>query len=83
MFGVTLKLKRKPYYLHLQNVDWHRSFANKTVQQQVNLLNVIILNVFKNSVPNKFITCDDRDSICINDNIKSKTKWKISMYISF
>ena len=23
----------------LQNVDWHRLFANKTVHQQVNLLN--------------------------------------------
>ena len=31
----------------LQNVDWHRLFANKTVHHQVNLLNDIILNVFK------------------------------------
>ena len=32
----------------LQNIDWHRLFTNKTVHQQVNLLNDIILNVFKN-----------------------------------
>ena len=47
----------------LQNVNWHRLFANnKTVYQQVNFLNDIILNVFTNFVPNKVITCDDRDS---------------------
>ena len=33
----------------LQNIDWHRLFTNKTVHQEVNLLNDIILNVFKNS----------------------------------
>ena len=45
----------------LQNVDWHRLFANKTVHQHENLLNDVILNVFTNFVPNKVITCDDRD----------------------
>ena len=54
-------------------------FANKTVHQQVNLLN-IILNVFANFVPNKVITCDDRDPPWINDNIKNKIRWKNSMY---
>ena len=58
----------------LQNVDWHRLFANKTVHQQVNLLNDIILNVFTNFVPNKVITCDDRDPPWINDNIKNNIR---------
>ena len=57
-----------------QNVDCNRLFANKTVHQQENLLNNIILNVFKNFVPNKVITCDDRDPPWINDNIKNKIK---------
>ena len=51
----------------MQNVDWHRLFANKTVHLQVNLLNDIIPNAFTNFVPNKFITCDDRDPPWIND----------------
>ena len=55
-------------------------FANKTVHQQVNLLNNIILNFFANFVPNKVITCDDRDPPWINDNIKNKIRWKNSMY---
>ena len=36
----------------------------------VNLLNDIILNVFINFVPNKVITCDDRDPHWVNNNIK-------------
>ena len=58
-------------------------FANKTVHQQVNFLNYIILNVFTNFVRNKVITCDDRDSPWINDNIKNKIKWKNSMNKEF
>ena len=64
----------------LQNVDWHRLFANEIIHQQANLLNDIILNAFKNFVPNKFITCDDRDPTWINVNIKNKIKRKNSMY---
>ena len=68
----------------LQNVDWHRLFANnKTVHQQVILLNDIILNVFTNFVPNKVITCDERDSPWINDNIKNKIRRKSSMYKNY
>ena len=67
----------------LQNVDCHRLFAKKTVHQQVNLLNDIILNIFTNFVPNKVIACDDRDPPWINDNIKNKIKWKNSMYKNY
>ena len=67
----------------LQNVDWHRLFAEKTFHQQVNLLNDIILNVFTNCVPNKVITCDDRDPTWINDNIKNRIKWKNSTYKNY
>ena len=58
-------------------------FANKTVHQQVNLLNDIILNVFTNFVPSKVITCDTRDPPWINDNIKNKIRWKNSMYKNY
>ena len=46
----------------------------------MNLLNDVIPNAFTNFVPNKFITCDNRDPPWINDNIKNKIKWKNSMY---
>ena len=67
----------------LQIVDLNRLFAKKTVHQQVNLLNDITLNVFTNFVPNKVITCDDRDPPWINDNIKNIIKWKNSMYKNY
>ena len=60
----------------LQNIDQHRTFTNKTVHQQVNLLNDIILNTFKMFVPNKVITCDDRDPPQRNDNIENKNQMK-------
>ena len=49
----------------------------------MNLLNDIILNVFTNFVPNKVITCDDRDPPWINDNIKNKIRRKNSMYKNY
>ena len=45
IFGIMLKLIRMPSSA-LQNVVWHRLFANATVHQQVILLNDIILNAF-------------------------------------
>ena len=58
-------------------------FANKTVHRQVNPLNDIILNVFKNFIPNKFITFDDKDPLWVNDDIKNKFKWKNSVYKNY
>ena len=62
-----------------QNVDWHLLCANMTIHQQVNLLSDI-LNVLTNFVPNKVITCDDRDPPWINENIENKIKWKNIKY---
>ena len=43
---------------------------------QVSILNETILNVFRNYVPNKYITIDDKDPVWMNDIIKSKIKTK-------
>ena len=39
-------------------------------------LNKTILNVFRNYVPNKYITFDDKDPVWMNEIIKSKIKTK-------
>ena len=83
MFGIMLKANKDAILSALQNINWHRLFAKKTVHQQLNLLNDIILNIFINFVPNKVITCDDRDPPWINDIIKDKIKWKNSMYKNY
>ena len=67
----------------LQNVDLNRLFANKTVHQQVNLHDDIILNVFKNFAPNEFITCNDGDLPGINDNMKNKINWKNIVHVIY
>ena len=35
-----------------------------------------ILNIFRNYVPNKYMTVDDKDPVCMNEIIKSKMKAK-------
>ena len=55
----------------LELVNWGRLLDNKNVDSQVLILNDIILNVFRNFVPNKYVTCDDKDPVWMNENIKS------------
>ena len=38
------------------------------------------MNVFRNFVPNKYVTCDDKDPVWMNENIKSKIKAKNKLY---
>ena len=57
-------------------VNWERLFDNKDINSQVTVLNETILNVFRNYVPNKYITIDDKDPVWMNDIIKSKIKTK-------
>ena len=60
----------------LDSVNWERLFDSKNINEQVIALNETILNVFRNYVPNKYITTDDKDPIWMNENIKSKIKTK-------
>ena len=44
------------------------------------MFNETILNIFRNYVPNKYITCDDKDPVWMNKKIKSKIKSKNIFY---
>ena len=57
-------------------MNWDRLLDNKNVDSQVLILNDIILNIFRNFVPNKYVTFDDKDPVWMNENIKSKIKSK-------
>ena len=52
-----------------------RLFNDKNIDAQVTTFNETILNVFRNCIPNKYIT------VCINENIRSKMKSKNLFYI--
>ena len=47
---------------------------------QVSIFNETILNIFINFVPNKIVTCNDKDPIWMNEKIKSKVKSKNQLY---
>ena len=61
-------------------MNWDRLLDYKNVDSQVLILNGIILNIFKNLVPNKCVTFDDEDPVRMNENIKSKIKAKYKIY---
>ena len=64
----------------LDSVYWERFFDKKDLNSQVVTLIEIILNVFRNYVPNKYITIDDKDPVWINEIIKSKMETKNKPY---
>lgn len=57
-----------------------RDSDKKDLDAQVKALNETILNVFRNYVPNKYITVDDKDLVWMNEIKKSKMKTKNKLY---
>ena len=57
-------------------------FDQKDINIQAMTLNETILNVFRNYVPNKHITIDDKDSLSLwmNETVKSKIKTKNKLH---
>ena len=52
----------------------------KNIDAQVATFNDTILNTFRNFVPKKFITIDDKDPVWMNETVKSKMKAKNILY---
>ena len=64
----------------LDLVNWERLFDQKAINAQVTAFNETILNVFRNYVPNKYITIDYKDPVWMNEDIKAKIKEKNTFY---
>ena len=62
------------------NCDWPSLFLGKNVNQQVEIFNKTLLNIFHNYIPNKFILCDGKYPPWINKEIKSLIHRKNSLY---
>ena len=60
----------------LDSVNWERLFGQADINEQVIKFNEVILNVFRNYVPNKYVIIDDKDPIWMNDFVKTKIKTK-------
>ena len=55
-------------------------FHKKDLNAKVIALNETILNVFRNYVPNKYISVDDKDPVWMNEIIKSKMKTRNKLF---
>ena len=64
----------------LDLVNWKRLFDQKSIDAQVATFNDTIVNTFRNFVPNKYITIEDKDPLWMNETIKSKMKVKKILY---
>ena len=51
--------------------DWESSLNNVNINEQVSVFNETIMNIMSSFVPNKLITCDDRDPPWMNWYIKN------------
>ena len=43
----------------IKMVDWHFMLMNKTVHEQVITFNTILINIFSNYIPNRYVIIDD------------------------
>ena len=50
--------------------NWETLFQNKNIDDQHKLFNETVVNIDSNYIPNKFITCNDKDPPWLNDHIK-------------
>ena len=62
------------------SVNWARLFDKKGLNAQVITLSEVILNVFRNYVPNNYITIDDKDPVWMNETIKNKMKVRNNLF---
>ena len=67
----------------IESSNWEKSFEGKNVLDQIYLFNKIILNIFYNFIPNKIITCYDKDPLCFNDKILQILKKENDLFIQF
>ena len=67
----------------IDKFPWAIRFTNIDVNEKVNLFNKTIKNVIRNYIPHETITCDDRNPLSINKNIKELIHDKNQAYKSY
>ena len=60
-------------------VDWQFMFLIKNTHEQVAIFNDILMNIFSNYIPNKYVTIDNRDPPWMTEKIKNKINLKRSL----
>ena len=81
LFGIILKLNLlKLKRVSLSQINWHNDLKDLNVNDQVEYLTSCILNVFTNFVPNKTITCREKDPPWMTDEVKILCHMKAKIY---
>ena len=65
------------------NFDWLQKLSNVDIDEQVNIFNETLLNIFSNFCPHKTITCNDKDPPWLTDDIKRIIKFKDQAYAQY
>ena len=60
----------------IAHFDWDRAFTNLCVNDQVELFEDTLLNIFRNFIPQETIECSHKDPPWINKEIKSALRHK-------
>ena len=60
----------------LTSVNWGFVLSDKIIHQQVQYMNKILMNVFYNYIPNKWIIIGDKDPPWMNDGTKNKINYR-------
>ena len=61
-------------------MNWHILLDNKNIDSQVLLLNDIMLNICRNFLPYRYVNCDNKDPVWLNENITSEIKVKNKLF---
>ena len=55
----------------ISQFNWQGSFTNLPINEQVNLFNSTLMNIFSNFIPNKIVTFNDQDPPWFGEKLKS------------
>ena len=58
----------------ISRFNWKKAFENLSINENIDLLNATLLNIFRNYIPNKIVKCSYRDPPWLTKLIKSKLK---------
>ena len=67
----------------IESFDWNSSFKNLSVNEQVELFNETLLNIYRNFIPHEKIKCNSRDPPWMNKEIKNALRHKNRLYKRF
>ena len=57
--------------LAVDRFNWQQAFMHKSLNEQGNIFNEIIINVLRHFIPHETVLYDDRDPPWFNNKIKS------------